>query len=196
MTGHKLPERDGLPEELAELDHLLREIRFQPRASLGPEIAGRGRRLLRGGCAFLRAGSEERQQKDRAEALVHEARTIHRCRAPEARNRRSRARRTAELPNEGRLEDGATIAPGLMTTVTLQLPDDVFSALRRSPEEFARELRLAAAIYWYEKGEISQEKAAAVAGLDRAAFLLALARERADAFVVDFDDLRRELGLA
>lgn len=83
-----------------------------------------------------------------------------------------------------------------MTTVTLQLPDDVFSALRRSPEEFARELRLAAAIYWYEKGEISQEKAAAVAGLDRAAFLLALARERADAFVVDFDDLRRELGLA
>lgn len=44
MTGHELPERDGLPEELAELDHLLREIRFQPRASLGPEIAGRARR--------------------------------------------------------------------------------------------------------------------------------------------------------
>ncbi len=80
-----------------------------------------------------------------------------------------------------------------MTSVTLQLPDDVFSALRRSPDEFVRELRLAAAIHWYEKGEISQEKAASVAGLDRTGFLLALARENADAFVVDFDDLKREL---
>jgi predicted HTH domain antitoxin len=82
-----------------------------------------------------------------------------------------------------------------MTTVTLQFPDDVFSALRRSPEEFARELRLAAAILWYERGEISQEKAAQVAGLSRTQFLLELARTKSDAFVVDFDDLRRELSL-
>jgi predicted HTH domain antitoxin len=82
-----------------------------------------------------------------------------------------------------------------MTTITLEFPDDVFSALRRSPEEFARELRLAAAILWYERGEISQEKAAQVAGLTRTQFLLELARTKSDAFVVDFDDLRRELSL-
>jgi predicted HTH domain antitoxin len=81
-----------------------------------------------------------------------------------------------------------------MSTLTLELPDDVFSALRRSPEEFARELRLAAAIHWYERGQISQEKAAGIAGLDRTDFLKALAREGADAFVVDFEDLDRELG--
>ena len=80
-----------------------------------------------------------------------------------------------------------------MPTVSLDLPEDVFSALRRSPDEFVRELRLAAAIHWYERGEISQEKAADIAGLDRTDFLLALAREQADAFVVDFDDLKREL---
>jgi predicted HTH domain antitoxin len=80
-----------------------------------------------------------------------------------------------------------------MRKVTLELPDDVFSALRRSPEEFARELRLAAAIHWYERGEVSQEKAARIAGLDRTEFLLALATEKANAFVVDFDDLKREL---
>jgi predicted HTH domain antitoxin len=80
-----------------------------------------------------------------------------------------------------------------MSTVTLELPEDVFSALRRSPEEFARELRLAAAIHWYERGQISQEKAARVAGLDRTDFLKALAREGADAFAVDFEDLDREL---
>lgn len=54
-------------------------------------------------------------------------------------------------------------------------------------------LRLAAAIHGYERGKISQEKAAHVAGLDRTDFLLALAREQADAFVVDIDDLKREL---
>jgi len=80
-----------------------------------------------------------------------------------------------------------------MTTVTLQFPEDVFSALRRSPREFAEELRLAAAIHWYARGEVSQEKAAQIAGLDRTDFLMALAREEVDAFVVDFDDLEREL---
>ena len=80
-----------------------------------------------------------------------------------------------------------------MPRVTLELPEEVFSALRRSPEEFARDLRLAAAIHWYERGEVSQEKAAGIAGMDRTDFLAALARERANAFVVDFDDLKREL---
>lgn len=80
-----------------------------------------------------------------------------------------------------------------MMEITLELDEEVLSALRRSPEEFAREMRLAAAIHWYERGEISQEKAAQVAGLDRTDFLLALAREKAEAFVVDFSDLEREL---
>ena len=80
-----------------------------------------------------------------------------------------------------------------MTTVTLELPEELFSALRRSPEEFVREMRLAAAIHWYEHGTISQEKAAQVAGLDRTDFLLALAREGSDVFQVDIKDLKREL---
>jgi predicted HTH domain antitoxin len=82
-----------------------------------------------------------------------------------------------------------------MTSVTLQFSDDVFSALRRSPEEFGRELRIAAAIHWYERGELSQEKAANVAGLTRVQFLAELARTKSDAFVVDFEDLKRELSL-
>lgn len=80
-----------------------------------------------------------------------------------------------------------------MTTVTLTFDEEILSGLRRSPQEFARELRLAAAIHWYQKAEISQEKAAKLAGLDRTDFILALARENAEAFIVDFEDLRREL---
>ena len=37
--------------------------------------------------------------------------------------------------------------------------------------------------------------AAQVAGLSRARFLEELARTKSDAFVVDFEDLKRELGL-
>jgi predicted HTH domain antitoxin len=80
-----------------------------------------------------------------------------------------------------------------MMEITMQLDEGVLSALRRSPEEFASEMRLAAAIHWYKRGDISQEKAAQVAGLDRTDFLLALAREGEEAFVVDFADLKREL---
>lgn len=80
-----------------------------------------------------------------------------------------------------------------MPTVTMDLPEDVFSALRRSPEEFAREMRLAAAMLWYTRGMISQEKAAEVAGLSRAAFLKAMAQNEMDVFTVDFNDLKREV---
>lgn len=82
-----------------------------------------------------------------------------------------------------------------MAAVTFDLPPEVFSALRKSPDEFVFDLRLAAAIFWYQKGQISQEKAAQVAGLDRTDFLMALAREQVEAFQVDFDDLARELAL-
>jgi predicted HTH domain antitoxin len=54
-------------------------------------------------------------------------------------------------------------------------------------------LRLAAAAHWYQLGRISQEAAAEIAGLDRTDFLLALAKMGKDSFIVDFEDLDREL---
>jgi predicted HTH domain antitoxin len=81
----------------------------------------------------------------------------------------------------------------MMKEITLQISEEAFAALRRSPDEFAREMRLAAAIHWYEHGEISQEKAAEIAGLDRTDFLLELARQRENVFVVEMSDLAKEL---
>ena len=77
--------------------------------------------------------------------------------------------------------------------ILLELPEDLFSTLGRSPGEFVREMRLAAAIHWYERGLVSQEKAAQIAGLDRTDFLTALAREGVEAYSVDLSDLKREL---
>ena len=70
---------------------------------------------------------------------------------------------------------------------------EVFSARRLSPDNFVRDMRLAAAIFWYQKNEISQEKAAQIAGLNRRDFILALSRQQIDVFSVDFDDLQEEL---
>jgi predicted HTH domain antitoxin len=80
-----------------------------------------------------------------------------------------------------------------MTKLTLELPERVLAALRFSPADLPGEMRLAAAVTWYEDGKISQEIASQIAGLCRTDFLLALARMGRVSFRVDMADLDREL---
>ncbi len=56
------------------------------------------------------------------------------------------------------------------------MPEGAFSALRKDPDEFAKELRLAAAAKWYEMGIVSQERASEIAGLSKAEFIFSLAK--------------------
>ena len=77
--------------------------------------------------------------------------------------------------------------------LTLDLPDSVFSALRNTPEGFVKELRLAAAVKWYEVGMVSQSKAAELAGVSRHGFLQALNRFRVSPFQETPDEMREEL---
>lgn len=76
--------------------------------------------------------------------------------------------------------------------VVLELPEEVFSALRRTPEAFVTEMRLAAAVKWYEIGMLSQGKAAELAGVSRQEFLASLARFDVSPFQVTPDELAQE----
>jgi predicted HTH domain antitoxin len=75
----------------------------------------------------------------------------------------------------------------------IEMPEGALSALRESPEGFSQEMRLAAAVKWYELGRISQGKAAEIAGLSRADFIEALGRYRVSPFQVTVEELREEM---
>ena len=80
-----------------------------------------------------------------------------------------------------------------MTNITLSFPKTTFSALRKTPDEFAQEMRIAAAVKWYELEQVSQGKAAEIAGLTRAEFIQALSRYKVSPFQYTEAELIQEL---
>jgi predicted HTH domain antitoxin len=83
-----------------------------------------------------------------------------------------------------------------MQTVSLEIKADAFAALNKSPDEFVSEMRIAAAVKWYELGELSQGKAAEVAGLSRSAFIEALSRFKVSPMQYTEKELTDELANA
>lgn len=77
--------------------------------------------------------------------------------------------------------------------VSLKLPPTIFSALREDPVNFVEEMRLAAAVKWYEIHRISQGKAAEIAGLSRSEFLIKLAHFDVSPFQYDADEIVSEV---
>ena len=63
-----------------------------------------------------------------------------------------------------------------MVRVVVDISDGALGALRLDAARFSGEMRLAAAVKWYELQVVSQSVAAEIAGLSRAEFIAALAR--------------------
>jgi len=80
-----------------------------------------------------------------------------------------------------------------MPTMTIDLPEDVFSALRKDPVEFIKEMRIEAATQWYAQERVSQEKGAEIAGLTRTEFIDELSRRNISVDQVSFDELMEEV---
>jgi len=79
-------------------------------------------------------------------------------------------------------------------TISLTLSLGVFSALKKTQEEFSKDMRLTAAVRWYEMGVVSQEKAAEIAGMHREDFLLALSRFKVSPFQYSAEEVLRDAG--
>jgi predicted HTH domain antitoxin len=79
-----------------------------------------------------------------------------------------------------------------MVHIAFDLEEGILSSVRQDPEGFTRELRIAAAVKWYELRKISQGRAAEVAGLSRAEFIDALGRYGVSPFQQTADEIVRD----
>jgi predicted HTH domain antitoxin len=84
-------------------------------------------------------------------------------------------------------------APNVTGTFKIELPESVLTTFAETPDAFAREIRLAAAIQWYREGRVSEGKAAEIAGLSRTDFLDALRRAQVPATAVIADEVMEEV---
>jgi predicted HTH domain antitoxin len=80
-----------------------------------------------------------------------------------------------------------------MKRISFEIPAGVLAGLHWDEDHFSRELRLAAAVKWYEQGKISQGRGAEIAGISRAGFFDALSRFGVSPFQADSEELIREI---
>jgi predicted HTH domain antitoxin len=80
-----------------------------------------------------------------------------------------------------------------MSTLAVDVDSSFFGTLRLAPDEFVREMKIAAAVQWYAQGAISQEKAAMLAGLSRFDFLDELRLRKVGACQATKDELIEEI---
>ena len=76
-----------------------------------------------------------------------------------------------------------------MIQVSFLVDEGVLARFHEDSDGFAAELRIAAAVKWYELARVSQGRAAEIAGLSRAAFIEALGRYGVSPFQQTADEI-------
>ncbi len=80
-----------------------------------------------------------------------------------------------------------------MQSIQINCPDTVLISLKDTPESFAVELCLNAAMKFYETGRLSSGRAAELAGISRVSFLNRLAEFKISIIDESFYELQEDL---
>ncbi|MFB2980465.1 UPF0175 family protein [Microseira sp. BLCC-F43] len=83
-----------------------------------------------------------------------------------------------------------------MSTVQLEIPEEVLISLKETPETIARELQILAAVKLFELGKLSSGRAAQLAGMSRVQFLLLLGQYQVSPFSLTTEELERDVNNA
>jgi predicted HTH domain antitoxin len=83
-----------------------------------------------------------------------------------------------------------------MSTVTIEIPEEILISLKETPETLSRELRILAAVKLFELGKLSSGRAAQLAGMSRIEFLTVLGRYQVSPFSLTSEQLEQDVNNA
>jgi predicted HTH domain antitoxin len=80
-----------------------------------------------------------------------------------------------------------------MSSVQIDIPEEVLISLKQTPDGFSRELCLLAAVKLFELGRLSSGRAAQLAGITRVEFLNILGRYQVSPFTLSAEELAQDV---
>ncbi len=83
-----------------------------------------------------------------------------------------------------------------MSTVSIEIPEEVLISLKETRETIARELQILAAVKLFELGKLSSGRAAQLAGMPRVQFLILLGQYQVSTFSLTTEELERDVNNA
>ena len=83
-----------------------------------------------------------------------------------------------------------------MSTVFLEIPEEILISLKETPESLTKEIQILAAVKLFELGKLSSGRAAQLAGMSRVEFLTILGRYQVSPFSLTLEQLEQDVNNA